>query len=55
MENNKEKHMECPYKKDCKATIGFCHIWKDQITYRENGIVKMETIIYDCDRPLKKV
>lgn len=47
--------VRCPYEKECTSSAGFCHRWKHQTFTPENGRLVLTTLIYECNKPLKKV
>ena len=50
-----EKHILCPYEKECKSLAGYCHRWKIETTNLVNGKMIITKIIHDCDKPLTKI
>lgn len=54
MEGVKEKHIQCPFEKDCTNTT-YCHCWKTEITSRTDGKLIIVRDIFDCDRSVIKV
>lgn len=54
MENVKERHIQCPFIKDCTNTT-YCHYWKTEVTDKTDGRLVIMRDIHDCDRPVRKV
>ena len=54
MKNVKERHVQCPFEKNCTNTT-YCHFWKTEVTDRINGRLVIVRDVFDCDRPVIKV
>lgn len=50
-----EKHVKCPYLKDCTSKIGFCHRHTTEAFADVNGRLEIVKVIHDCNKPLIKV
>ena len=51
----KERHVKCPYEKQCTSEIGYCHRWKLEATSKNGNRMHVVRLVYDCNRPLTKV
>ena len=51
----KERHVKCPYEKQCTSEIGYCHRWKLEATSKNGNRMHIIRLVYDCNRPLSKV
>lgn len=51
----KERHVKCPYEKQCTSVAGNCHRWKLEATSKNGNRMSVVRLVYDCSRPLTKV
>lgn len=47
--------VKCPHEHECKGKAGYCHRWKHQTFTPQNGKLVATTLIYECNKNLKKV